>query len=147
MIVWLSQLEQSTVHIIDRFEVNCHRLNCKKSKKKNGKKDNGPRPKLRKKVHNAAPTSPDTMSKVWETVKKMWLASEKAPGLQKVHMRPTSQKVSKELGIDLEKACDATKNLADKGYLTFRHPYKQKRALYCKQRIIPKDLKAKYEES
>ena len=103
--------------------------------------------KLRKKIHNAAPTSPDTMSKVWETVKKMWLASEKAPGLQKVHMRPTSQKVSKELGIDLEKACDATKNLADKGYLTFRHPKKQKRALYCYQRIKPKDLKAKYEES
>ena len=103
--------------------------------------------KLRKKVHNAAPTSPGTMSKVWETVKKMWLTSEKCSGVQKFHMRPTSQKVSKELDIDLEKACDATKNLADKGYLSFQHGKKKKRALYCLQKMKPNDLKAKYEES
>ena len=101
--------------------------------------------KLRKRTHVAAPTSPGTMSKVWETVKKLWLKSEKKKGVEKYHQRPTSLNISKEADIDLEKACDATKNLAKEGYLTINPRWGKKHALFPKQKIKPVDLEAKYE--
>ena len=119
---------------------------AKKTTVKNVRNANIPE-KLRKTIHQAAPTSPGTMSRVWQTVKKLSVAAKGRGG----RSRPASIRVSKELGIDLEKICDATKNLSDEGYLALnaRGPrssgtYKPTKLLFCRQKIKPIDLDATY---
>ena len=125
---------------------------AKKTTVKNVRNANIPE-KLRKTTHQAAPTSPGTMSRVWQTVKKLWVAA-KGRGGRSQYSQVTSIRVSKELDIDLEKVCDATKNLSDEGYLALnaRGPrssgtYKPTKLLFCRQKIKPIDLDATYQES
>ena len=111
---------------------------AKKTTVKNVRNANIPE-KLRRQSHAPAPTSPGTMSRVWETVKKLWIQRSK----------PTSLRVSKELGIDLEKACDATKNLSDEGYLyvdkklrrSSADPYQKRQIIFCKKQLKPNALR------
>ena len=116
--------------------------------KKTTLNDTYPPEKLRRKSWEFAgdreAPSPGTKRKVWEAVKKLWKASER-PGRGR-RSRPTTLKVSQELDMDLEDACDAVLILSEEGYLDFNtklrrrpnEPYKRSRPFFYNQQLIPK---------